>query len=95
MPGSTDDEVARNLGAEPGAIAKELRDFTDAAKVLSSNHPRLIDAYPMQWVAVYEGRVVAHSSDMADVLRKLEEQAIPLSSAIIRFIEKDEPALVL
>jgi Family of unknown function (DUF5678) len=95
MSAPTEDNLRHQLGGEPENIARELRDFTDAAKVLSSSHPRLIDAYPMQWVAVYGGRVVAHSTDMADVLKRIQDQDIPLSSAIIRFIEKDEPALVL
>jgi hypothetical protein len=64
---SQDDEVLRALGGAAEAIDKNLADFTAAARVLSSDQPRLIDQYPKEWVAVYHGGVVAHGAAIVPV----------------------------
>jgi hypothetical protein len=87
------DEVARLIG-NPTEIDRELRDFAGSARVLSSNHPRLIDEYPEQWVGVHGGKVelVGHSLD--EIRKQAEEKGIPLEETIIRVIETEEKTLI-
>ena len=91
----TKDEVLRLLGTTPEAIGRELHEFADAAKVLSSNHPRLIDEHPDEWVAVYNGRVAAASKDFDQLMTQLHEKNIPPERAIVRFIDREEKTFLL
>jgi hypothetical protein len=88
-------DVLKLLGSSPGEVAKELHALSEAAKVLSSDRPRLIDQYPLQWVGVYEGRVAAHATTIESLLTQLEQRDIPSNKAIIRFIDKEERILIL
>lgn len=88
-------EVLKALGGEPNDVASELADFAKSASVLSSDQPRLIDLYPREWVAVHGGKVIAHASDLGKVLRDLEILRVAPGHAIIRFIDRDEHALIL
>lgn len=88
-------DVLKQLGATPEQVDQELRSFTEAAKVLSSDHPRLIDRYPLQWVGIYQGRVAASARSMKSLLIQLEKEGVPASKTIIRFIDKEQRVLVL
>jgi len=91
----TADDALRYLGGDAGAVDAELREFSDAAKVLSSDHPRMIDAYPLQWVGVYRGRVAASAQTLSSLMNQLENEGIPPEKAIVRFIDKNERTLIL
>ncbi len=57
MPRETlERSVLRQMG-KPKTVARELARFKKAAKALSSNHPRLIEEFPKQWIVVYDGKV--------------------------------------
>jgi hypothetical protein len=90
-----DSEVLEQLKRDAPALGRELRDFAAAAQVLSSDHPRLIDEYPDQWVAIYEGQVCAHGESLKSVLNQLAEQHIPAEKAIVRFIERAQKTMIL
>jgi hypothetical protein len=88
------EDVLRLIGA-PEIVDEELRQCSRSAQVFSSDQPRLIDLYPKEWVAVHNGKVVAHAPDFGRVLRDLEEQKIPTTQAVIRYIDRDDHALIL
>lgn len=88
-------EALRHLGGTPEQIRAELNAFALTAKVFSSDHPRLIEAHPLQWVGVYEGRVAASGRNLKSVLTQLEKQGIAPEKAIVRFIDKEERILIL
>ena len=88
-------DALRYLGGSVENIDRQLRQFTDAAKVLSSDHPRLIDEHPLQWVGVYQGRVAASAQTLSSLMRQLEDDGIPPQNAIVRFIDKTERTLIL
>jgi len=88
-------EVLRLLGDAPWEVARELNALSEAAELLSSDHPRLIDEYPMQWVGIYQGRVAASAKTIQSLMSKLEASQVPLAKAIIRFIEREERILIL
>ena len=91
----TKKEALRHLGGSVEAIDRELRQFSDAATVLSSDYPRLIHEHPLQWVGVYQGRVAASAQTFTSLVRQLEERGIPPKNAIIRFIDTNEHTLIL
>lgn len=90
---------ARKAFADFGASAKEidrdLQSFRKSAEVLSSSRRRLINKYEGQWVAVYDGDVVASEANVKGVKAALVKAGIAPESAIIRFIEKNRRTMIL
>ena len=95
MASMTKKDALRHLGGSVGSIDRELRQFADAAKVLSSDYPRLIDKHPLQWVGVYQGKVAASAKSIKSLMTKLGKEGIPPERTIIRFIDKEERTLIL
>ena len=91
----TKNDVLRHLGGSAKGIDRELRQFADAAGVLSSDHPRLIDQHPLQWVGVYQGKVAASAQTLKSLLTQLQNAGIPPHNTIVRFIDKNERTLIL
>jgi hypothetical protein len=89
------EEVLHYLNGSPDKIGEDLATFTEAAKVLSSDHPRLIDAHPMEWVGIYQGSVAAFAKDLDTLRARLGEKGIPSQNTIIRFIDKEEKTFLL
>ena len=89
------DFVLSYLGSPPEAVARELAAFSQSAQVLSSEHPRLVDQYPHEWVAVFDNDVVAHGKELSEVLNRLELKGISPAKTIIRYIIKDGPSWIL
>ena len=87
-------EILKVLG-NPLRLHRELQSFRKAARALSSDHPRLIDQYPNQWVVVYRGRVAAHGATLSSVLAKMKRNKIPQRRAIVRYIEKNRRTMIL
>ena len=88
-------DVLQHLGGSAESVDRALRAFTAAADVLSSDHPRLIDVYPRQWVGVHGGRVAASAETLDALLTRLRDSGIPPENAIVRFIDKNERNLIL
>ena len=83
------------LGGPPAQVGRELDQFAESARALSSNHPRFIDDYPQQWVGVFQGQVRARGKTLKSVLAQLGEKGIRPEHALIRFIERDQRTLIL
>lgn len=83
------------LGAPPEQVDREIREFADAARLLSSDHPRLIDEHPLQWVGVYQGRVAATGKTLKSLVTQLDRDGVPKERTIIRFIDKEQRTLIL
>lgn len=83
------------MGGSAAQIDRELSEFREAAKVLSSDHPRMIDEHPLQWIGVYQGKVAATGRTLKSLITQLRKKAIPPEETIIRFIDKQERALIL
>jgi hypothetical protein len=91
----TKKNIAAHIGATPKEIARELRSFSRAARILSSNHPRLIDRYPRQWVGIYDGKVEATSKSFKGLMASMRARGIPPSKSIIRYIDTSGRKLIL
>jgi hypothetical protein len=79
----------------PVRLNRDLQRFRKAAQAFSSEHPRLIDKYPNQWVAVYDGKVAAHASTLPAILGKIKRKRIPQAHTIVRYIEKNKRTMIL
>src|SRR4051812_37139531 len=87
--------VAAHLGASPKQIARELRTFSRAARVLSSNHPRLIDTHPRQWVGIYDNKVCASAKTFRALMAALKKSGVSPSKAIVRYIDVSGRKMIL
>ncbi|HTQ13042.1 MAG TPA: hypothetical protein VMH86_04130 [Rhizomicrobium sp.] len=88
-------KLADQLGATPREIARELRAFSRAARVLSANHPRLIDSHPREWVGIYDGRVCASAKSFKLLVSMLKRQGYPPENTIIRYIDTSGRKMIL
>ena len=79
----------------PEDAAEEMARFRDSAALLSSRHPRLIDRYEKQWVAVYQDKVLAHATSFDAVIREIDQGNVPRRHVLIRFIEKNQRTMIL
>lgn len=86
---------ASHLGATPKEVARELRMFSRAARALSSNHPRLINEHPREWVGLYDGKVQATSKSFTGLVASLKRQGIAPEKSIIRYIDPDGRKMIL
>ena len=81
--------------ASPAEIAAALDAFAASAKVLSSDHPRMIDLYENKWVGVYNGKVEVVADSLEEAAREIKEKALPIGETIIRRIDRNEKTLIL
>ena len=91
----TRNEVLRHLGGSAEKVDRELQKFSEAADILSSDHPRLIDEHPSEWIGVYHGKVAASAPSLDALMEKLHDNGIPAKDAIVRYIEKNERTFIL
>lgn len=90
----TDINATEWLGGDPSEIARRLRDFTRDCEVLSRDSS-LIERYAHQWIGVYGGEVQAAADDLDTLLEELDRIGVPRTDAAIRFMETDQPTLIL
>jgi hypothetical protein len=81
--------------ANPVLLNRDLQTFRKAAQRLSSDHLRLINKYPNQWVAIYSGKVAAHGPTLNSVLANIKRKKIPQRLTIVRYIEKNQRTMIL
>jgi len=94
MDRKREDAILSIIG-DPKLIRKEMADFRRTARKFSSKKLHLVSKYRKQWVAAFEGEVVAHAASMSGLLRILEEKHIPREKTMIRFIDKAPRKLIL
>ncbi|MHB8636748.1 MAG: DUF5678 domain-containing protein [Fimbriimonadaceae bacterium] len=80
---------------EPRTAAKLLRSYEKSAQVFSSDSPRLIDLFPNEWVAVYDGEIVGHGKNRRNLLRQLKRTNIPTNFVMLKYIAKKHHIMVL
>lgn len=87
--------LASDLGATPRQVDRELRMFSRAARLLSSDHPRLIDEHPKEWVGIYDGKIQATAKSFRALVSQLKKRGLRPSEAIIRYIDTSGRKLIL
>ncbi len=83
-------DILNALGGNAEQISRELGEFTASARALSDDHPRFIDQYPEQWVAVYQGNVAATGDSLEHAAKDAEGKGIPPQHLIFRHITREE-----
>jgi hypothetical protein len=89
------EDVLRLLGGSPESISRDLAEFAEAAKILSSDHPRLIDEHPDEWVGIYDKSETMTAKDFPALITALARRGIPPSRAVVRFIDREEKNFLL
>lgn len=87
-------DVLEQLG-NPADVDRELRGFRRAARVLSSKQPRMIDEYPKQWIAVYQGRVRVRARTFRSLMLQVDNKGLPRQHIIVRFIDRNQRTMIL
>jgi hypothetical protein len=88
-------DLASHLGASPREIARDLRAFSRAAKVLSSSHPRLIEQHPKEWVGIHDGGVAASAKTLPALMTKLKKKGLPPNDTVVRYIDTSGRKMIL
>ena len=86
--------ILEQIGS-PAEVDREIQSFRRAALRLSSKHPNLVDKYPNEWVAVYQGRVRARGRSLNSLLIQLEKKGLPREHVLIRHLTKQRRAMIL
>ena len=87
-------EVVSLIG-DPKKVGRELRSFRRSAKVLSSHHPRLIDEFEKQWVALYKGTVRAQGKSFASLMTQVDKAELPRGRIVVRYIDRNQRTMIL
>ena len=85
----------QELVGDPKEVDQSLQSFRKSAMRLSSRHPRMIERYPGQWIALHSGRVRAHAHSCEAVLREIDAKGLSRDQTIIRFIDKEPRTMIL
>ena len=85
----------RSLLGDPKKVDRELQAFRRSTRRLSSNHPRLIDRFPKQWIAVYDGKVLAQAKTFSSLMTQVDEKGLPRQHTIVRYIDKNRRTMIL
>jgi hypothetical protein len=81
--------------ATPKQIDRELRSFSRAARLLSSDHPRLIDSHPKEWVGIHDGSVSATAKSLSALIAQLKKRGLSPNDTVIRYIDTSGRKLIL
>ncbi len=76
-------------------ISNGFRCFRKSSLLFSSHHKRMINLYPEEWVAVYNGKVEAHDQNYDNVLSQIDKKGIPRQLILIRYITKQQSSMIL
>lgn len=94
MASDGDDEILDILG-DPTEIDRSLTAFSRSAQVLSTDHPRMIEKYPKQWVAIYDGKVRARASTFLSLMSQADKEELPRNDLVVRYIDRNQRTMVL
>ena len=94
MDTKTKARVMGQLGS-PKEVDRELQSFQMTARILSSSHPRLINRYPKQWVAVHKGKVRASGRTFGSVMTQVDKKGLPRAHVIVRYIDRNRRTMIL
>lgn len=68
-------------------LDEKLRQFDCSARLLGQS-VELAEKYDQQWVAAYNGAVVAHAPTFQALLKSIDEKNIPREDTAVRRLQK-------
>ena len=83
------------LIGDPRKVAEDLQTFRETAMRLSSRHPRMVERYPDQWIALHSGEVKAYGDSLDAVLREIDAMGLSRDQTIVRFTDKEPRTMIL
>lgn len=89
------EQEIRELVGDPRVVAREMQAFEKDSNAFFSQEKRLLEQYPQQWVAFYDGKVQAHGPTHETVLKEVEKRGLPKGRVIIRFLDQSERPLIV
>lgn len=88
--------LRRRSGVGLGRGAKEAFDrFRHDVEFVGREKRRLLEQYPEEWIAIFQGKVVAHHKDLEQLIRALNAKNVSPEDAVVDFITRREQVLVL
>ena len=90
MNGLSHNDVLRLLGGSADDVGQDLAEFSQAARILSSDRPRLIDEHPEEWVGVHDNRSPVTAKSFDELMSELKNSGISPEMTIVRYINKEE-----
>lgn len=88
MPDRTG-EFLRLVG-DPGKVADDLARFAKSAATLSSMHESLMERYEGQWIALFDGEVIAVSTTLDALLGEIERGHPSIrSQVLVRHMQRE------
>ena len=79
----------------PGPDLAEHLQFCKDSDYLSSIWTQVRRDYPDQYVAVYEGRIVAADGTLRGVLKRMDSEGVPKNHTVLRFASKNPRRMIL
>lgn len=80
---------------DPREIAEQLRQFQVDVRFIQDHMAELLSKHPLQWVAVFEEKIVAVGGTLEEVVRRVEESGAPRGRIALKFLDPDPKPLVL
>lgn len=76
-------------------VGRSIEAFQKDVECLAAQKVELTERYPNEWVAVFEGAVVAHSRQSRELLRQLRAKDLVHRSPVIQFLSTKPMTLIL
>ncbi len=89
LQGLSKEEVLELIG-DPREINRSLKVFQKSTRLVSDHYSKLVERYPDEWLAVYNGRVRAHGKSRKAVLEEVDAKGLPRAQTFL-WLAKTEP----
>lgn len=76
-------------------MARRFQRARDERVDWEKHYPGLLAQYPDEWVAVHDGRVIAHESHIWNLMQGLERQGVDRRDVWITFLNESRRAVSL
>lgn len=86
--------LVRRSEQRPELIDK-IRQFEEDSHFLALHHDALLDQFAEEWVAVFHGNLVAHTSNINELLRELRRKDVPLNRVAMTFLSRRPRTFIL
>lgn len=88
-------ERANELLGDRGQALERKQRMDHDAQFLISHLEEWRKKHPNNWVAVYDGRLVAVEPSKERLLETLQKVQVPLDSVLLDFLSEEKPVLIL
>lgn len=76
-------------------VGRSIDAYRADVQYLADNKADLTEKYPNEWVAVLEGRVIAHSRQNRELLKQLRNSGLLQKSPVIYYLTTKPSTLIL